>query len=75
MVITDDHLEPSVEQAHLSRARAGDTEAFCRLVTPLQDRLLRQAMALCGDMSAAEDLVSETLVEGWKSLSQIEISF
>jgi RNA polymerase sigma-70 factor (ECF subfamily) len=70
MVITDDHLEPSSAQDFLSNARQGDGQAFCRLVGPLQARLLRQAAALCGDLSAAEDLVSETLVEGWESLAR-----
>jgi RNA polymerase sigma-70 factor (ECF subfamily) len=70
VVLTDDQLEASVEQSYLIRARAGDAEAFCLLVTPLQTRLLRQATALCGDETAAEDLVSETLVEGWKSLAR-----
>lgn len=70
MVITDDHLESSVTQELLSRARAGDAQAFCLLVEPLQPRLLRQGVALSGDVSAAEDLVSETLVEAWKSLSR-----
>src|SRR5260221_9524827 len=70
MVITDDHLEPSPAQDLLSNARQGDGQAFCRLMEPLQARLLRQAAALCGDLSAAEDLVSETLVEAWKSLAR-----
>src|SRR5438445_13142644 len=72
MVITDDHLEPSPAQDLLSNARQGDGQAFCRLVGPLQARLLRQAVALSGDLSAAEDLVSETLVEAWKSLSRYD---
>src|SRR5260370_30149535 len=69
MVITDVHLAPAPAQDLLSNARQGDGQAFCRLVGPLQARLLRQAAALCGDLSAAEDLVSETLVEAWKSLA------
>jgi RNA polymerase sigma-70 factor (ECF subfamily) len=54
----------------LARARAGDADAFCRLTEPLQTRLLRQATALSGDLSTAEDLVSETLVEAWRSLAR-----
>jgi RNA polymerase sigma-70 factor (ECF subfamily) len=72
MVITDDHPEQSVAQELLSRARQGDAQAFCLLVEPLQTRLLRQAAALSGDLSAAEDLVSETLVEAWKSLPRYD---
>jgi RNA polymerase sigma-70 factor, ECF subfamily len=68
MVITDDPPERTASRELLARACAGDTEAFCRLAEPLQARLLRQAVALAGDVSAAEDLVSETLVEGWRSL-------
>ena len=68
MVITDGHLELSDARELLSRACAGDTRAFCLLTEPLQARLLRQAAALAGDLSAAEDLVSETLVEAWKSV-------
>lgn len=68
MVITDDPPERSASRELLSRACAGEAEAFSLLTEPLQARLLRQAVALAGDMSAAEDLVSETLVEAWKSL-------
>ena len=70
MVITDDRLELSDTRELFSRARAGDAEAFCSLIEPLQTRLLRQAAALSGDLSLAEDLVSETLVEAWKSFSR-----
>ncbi|HEV2693727.1 MAG TPA: RNA polymerase sigma factor, partial [Verrucomicrobiae bacterium] len=68
MVIMDALPKLPDEQALLVRARAGETEAFCHLISPLQARLLRQAAALAGDVSTAEDLVSETLVEAWKSL-------
>jgi RNA polymerase sigma-70 factor (ECF subfamily) len=74
MVITDDDLEPATAPVLLSLARAGEADAFCRLVEPLQARLLRQATALCRDVSAAEDLVSETLVEAWKSLARYDQS-
>jgi RNA polymerase sigma-70 factor (ECF subfamily) len=67
MVITG-RLEPANQQELLSRACAGESHAFCLLTEPLQARLLRQAIALAGDVSTAEDLVSETLVEAWKSL-------
>jgi RNA polymerase sigma-70 factor (ECF subfamily) len=70
MVITDDHFSPSAASEPLARARAGDSQAFCLLIEPLQTRLLRQAAALTGDLNLAEDLVSETLVEAWKSLSR-----
>jgi len=68
MVITDDPPERSDRRELLARACEGEPEAFCLLTEPLQARLLRQAVALAGDVGAAEDLVSETLVEAWRSL-------
>jgi RNA polymerase sigma-70 factor, ECF subfamily len=68
MFITDDPLELSENRELLARACAGEGQAFCLLTEPLQARLLRQAAALSGDLNSAEDLVSETLVEAWKSL-------
>ncbi len=70
MVITDDRLDPPDTQELLARAREGEVQAFCTLIEPSQTRLLRQATALAGDLNMAEDLVSETLVEAWKSLSR-----
>ncbi len=67
MVITDDRFTPPVASELLARTRAGDAHSFCLLIEPLQARLLRQAAALTGDLSLAEDIVSETLVEAWKS--------
>lgn len=72
MVITEDPVASATELELLSRAREGDAQAFCLLIEPLQTRLLRQAAALSGDLNAADDLVSETLVEAWKSLPRYE---
>jgi RNA polymerase sigma-70 factor, ECF subfamily len=52
----------------LARAQARDADAFCDLCRPYEDRLFRQAVALCRDETLAEDLVQETLIEAWKSL-------
>jgi len=68
MVITDDRFTPPTVPELLARARAGEAESFCLLIEPLQARLLRQAAALTGDLTQAEDIVSETLIEAWKSL-------
>ena len=72
MFITDDRAENTAPGELLRRARAGEAPAFCRLTEPLQARLLHQAAALAGDLNAAEDLVSETLVEAWKSLARYD---
>lgn len=52
----------------LARARGGDADAFCKLCRNHETRLLRQAIALCGNVSLAEDLAQDTLVEAWKCL-------
>jgi RNA polymerase sigma-70 factor (ECF subfamily) len=54
----------------LERARAGDSEAFGELCRIYETRLLRQAAALCGDATLAEDLAQDTLVEAWKCLAR-----
>lgn len=72
MVITDDPPERSDSREFLARACEGETEAFSLLTEPLQGRLLRQAVALTGDVGAAEDLVLETLVEAWGSLPRYD---
>jgi len=70
MVIADDRLTLPAAPELLTRARAGDARGFSLLIEPLQARLLRQAAALTGDLNQAEDLVSETLVEAWRSFSR-----
>ncbi len=52
----------------LTQARAGDAEAFGEVCRAYETRLLRQAMALCGQASLAEDLAQDSLVEAWKCL-------
>jgi len=52
----------------LDRARSGDAGAFGEVCLAYETRLLRQAIALCGNAALAEDLAQDTLVEAWKSL-------
>jgi len=61
-------IAPSEPRSLLARAREGDAEAFGELCRVYETRLLRQAMALCGQSSLAEDLAQDTLVEAWKCL-------
>jgi RNA polymerase sigma-70 factor (ECF subfamily) len=58
----------SETRGFLAQARAGDAEAFGEVCRAYETRLLRQAMALCGQASLAEDLAQDTLVEAWKCL-------
>jgi RNA polymerase sigma-70 factor (ECF subfamily) len=61
-------IAPSETSDLLEQARAGDAEAFGEVCRMYETRLLRQAMALCGQASLAEDLAQDTLVEAWKCL-------
>jgi len=61
-------IETSDTRSLLDRAQAGDTEAFCEICRLYETRLWRQAVALCGDATLAEDLAQDTLVEAWKHL-------
>jgi RNA polymerase sigma-70 factor (ECF subfamily) len=72
MGISDPGDESQSLKQLLVQARTGDAQAFCQLAEPLEARLFQQAVALCGDTPTAEDLVSETLVEAWKSLARFD---
>jgi hypothetical protein len=61
-------IAPSEKCGLLEQARVGDAEAFGEVYRMYETRLLRQAMALCGQASLAEDLAQDTLVEAWKCL-------
>ena len=52
----------------LAKARAGDAEAFGEIYRAYGTRLLRQAMALCGNVALADELAQDTLVEAWRCL-------
>jgi RNA polymerase sigma-70 factor (ECF subfamily) len=52
----------------LDRAWAGDPEAFCELCRDHEARLFRQAVALSGNPTTAEDLAQETLLAAWKGI-------
>ncbi|MGH7967527.1 MAG: sigma-70 family RNA polymerase sigma factor [Limisphaerales bacterium] len=52
----------------LALAVAGDADAFGQLCRIYQTRVFRQAMLLAGNVSTAEELAQETLIEAWKGL-------
>jgi RNA polymerase sigma-70 factor, ECF subfamily len=57
------------EQQLIKKAQGGDAEAYCDLCEIHEDRLLYQARHFCRDTAMAEELVQETLIQAWKSLS------
>lgn len=56
------------ETALVQAARAGDDEAFGRLIRPCVDPSFRLALRMLGDEREAEDAVQEALYKAWRSL-------
>lgn len=54
------------------RAQTGDPAAFRRIAELHSGPLTACAFSLCRDRHFAEDLVQETLVEAWRSLSRFD---
>jgi len=61
-------IETPDPRSSLERAMAGDLEAYGEVYRAYSTPLLRQAMALCGNVALAEELAQDTLVEAWKYL-------
>ena len=59
-------------QATLSRARAGDEEAFRELTDPYRRELQLHCYRILGSLQDAEDLLQETLLAAWRGLDSFE---
>ena len=65
---TFEEIEVSAAPSLIEQARAGETRAFGELCRVYETRLLRHAMGLCGNVTLAEELAQDTMVEAWKAL-------
>jgi RNA polymerase sigma-70 factor (ECF subfamily) len=56
----------------LDRARAGDDDAFARLVAPLRRELHAHCYRLLGSVHVADDALQDALLRAWRALSGFE---
>ena len=63
---------PDGEASLLAAARAGDRDAFGRLVESQRHSLLLHCYRFLGSLEDAEDLVQETLLRAWRRLDRFE---
>lgn len=67
-----DDLQPDDLDVAIRRVKAGDTEAFWRLVEPYQERLRVVAYSLLHNSADAEEVVQEALLKALKHLDQLK---
>ncbi len=61
-----------VTSVTISRARAGDEEAFHELIGPYRRELQIHCYRILGSAQDAEDLLQETLLAAWRGLKKFE---
>jgi RNA polymerase sigma-70 factor (TIGR02960 family) len=64
--------EVPMEDVVLTRARAGDADAFRKLTDPFRRELHLHCYRILGSVQDAEDVVQETLLAAWRGLEQFE---
>jgi RNA polymerase sigma-70 factor (TIGR02960 family) len=62
----------AMTEATLSRARAGDEQAFRELTDPYRRELQLHCYRILGSVQDAEDLLQETLLAAWTGLEKFE---
>src|SRR6516165_9814051 len=60
------------ESTALTRARAGEEEAFRSLIEPYRRELQLHCYRILGSLQDAEDLLQETLLAAWRGLDSFE---
>ena len=63
--------EQPAEQSDLDRARAGDDDAFARLVAPLRPGLHAHCYRMLGSTHDADDALQDALLRAWRGLGRL----
>src|SRR5213080_1366294 len=69
---TNPTIAPAREQELLDAARAGDQEAFPRLVEPHRAELHAHCYRMLGSVHDAEDALQDALLRAWRGLAKFE---
>ena len=64
--------EPAGDSLDLALARAGDDEAFTRLVEPLRRELHAHCYRMLGSVHDADDALQDALLRAWRGLARFE---
>ncbi len=70
--MADEADEKKAELAQIAAARAGDADAFSRLVQDNQDRIYSSILRQVRDEHKAADLCQETFVQAWRAIDTYE---
>ncbi len=68
---SDARMDDQAEQALIARAKAGDPDAYERLLEPALRPATRLAFAMLQDRSEAEDAFQESALRAWRRLQNL----
>jgi RNA polymerase sigma-70 factor (ECF subfamily) len=71
-VLAVEGIAVNTEQQLLEKARSGDTESFSALVELFQERAVRAAWSVTGNLEDARDLAQDAFVKAYENLGRFD---